>query len=296
LEIRTYLEEKRTVIDEALDRYLPSEGEYPPQIYRAMRYSIFAGGKRLRPILVIAGAEAVGDRKENVLPVACAIELIHTYSLIHDDLPSMDNDDYRRGKASSHKVFGEALAILTGDALLTEAFQLLSNKKNFIDPDPHQLIEIIHEIALSTGHAGMIGGQVVDIDSEGKEVEISTLEYIHTHKTGTMITVSVRTGAKLGGGSSEEIELLTKYGEKIGLAFQVIDDILDAQEGRENREEKGGGDLKKRKITYPAFLGMKRSRKKAAELIGEATSFLKSFGQRAEPLREIARYIKEQEQ
>ena len=293
LNIEDYLKEKKRMVDDALDRYLPPEGKFPPQIYRAMRYSIFAGGKRLRPILVIAGAEVVGGSGKDTLPVACAIELIHTYSLIHDDLPAMDDDDYRRGKASSHRAFGEGLAILTGDALLTEAFQLMTNQNLMNHFDTNKMIKIVNEVANATGHAGMIGGQVLDLNSEGKDVEIPTLEYIHTHKTGSLITVSVRVGAQLGGGSPEEIDLLSKYGENIGLAFQIMDDIADVQEKGENGEVEG--DPKRRKVTYPAIFGQEKSRKKVAELIGKAIAFLKSFDDKADPLREIAGYIAKQE-
>jgi geranylgeranyl diphosphate synthase type II len=295
LDIKGYLAEKKRMVDEALNRYLPAEGKFPPQIYRAMRYSIFAGGKRLRPILVIAGAEAVGGQKKDTLPVACAIELIHTFSLIHDDLPAMDNDDYRRGKAASHKAFGEALAILAGDALLIEAFQLMTNKDLTVHLDPGRLIKIINEITTATGHSGMIGGQVVDIELEGKEAEIPILEYIHTHKTGALIMVSVRAGAQLGKGSPEEIELLSKYGGKIGLAFQIMDDISDIQKESEKLRKEVGSDLKKSKVTYPAILGARKSKKRVAELIQEATCLLKTFDQKADPLREIAKYIANKE-
>lgn len=292
MDVKNYLENSKLMVEEALDHYLPPEGTFPPQIYRAMRYSIFAGGKRLRPILVVAGSETVGGRGKDTLPVACAIELIHTFSLIHDDLPAMDNDDYRRGKASSHKVFGEALAILTGDALITEAFQLMTNRDLISHLNPNQIIEIVNEVATAAGHSGMIGGQVMDMESEGQKIEPSILEYIHTRKTGALIMVSVRVGAKLGGGNEQEVSLLSDYGEKLGLAFQIRDDISDAREkdGKWGLEA-GGGDLKGKKATYPAIFGMKKSKKMLTELIETAVSILKPFDRKADPLREIANYL-----
>ena len=289
MDIKKYLKDRKTLIDEALDQYLPKEDEYPPLIHQAMRYSLFAGGKRIRPILALASTETVGGKIDDVLPAACAIELIHTYSLIHDDLPSLDNDDLRRGKPTSHKKFSEAIAILSGDALLTYAFWLIAAKTKEKSLIPH----IVKEIAASSGTLGMIGGQTVDILSSGKFVDSPTLEYIHTHKTGALIRACLRTGCILGGGSREELKKLSKFGKYIGLAFQITDDILDVTGKEEEMGKRSGADLAANKITYPAIYGLSESREKAKNLIEKGISLLDEFGQRAAPLREIARFIGE---
>ncbi len=286
-----YFKRRQRLVDRALERWVPGENEFPPQVHQAMRYSLFAGGKRLRPILALAAADAVGGRPVDVLPLACALELIHTYSLIHDDLPSMDNDDLRRGKPTSHKIFGEALAILAGDALLTEAFHLLTRPELMRDVPPARRMRAICHVARAAGSTGMIGGQVLDMAAQGKEIETHLLEYIHSHKTGALIAASVYAGAILGGGSARELKALNGYGEKLGLAFQVVDDLLDVQGevkklGKAVRKDKTRG-----KATYPAFFGIAESHRKAEALIGEALIFLKSFNGRASPLREIAKFI-----
>src|SRR4030042_2578402 len=231
MDIKIYLNEKKEIVDAALERYLPKSRESQATLHKAIRYSLFAGGKRIRPILSIASFEAVGEKGDGVLPFACALEMIHTYSLIHDDLPAVDNDDYRRGKLTCHKVFGEAIAILAGDALLTEAFQLMTRQPL---PAPLTgreglLLELVNEVARAAGVSGMVAGQVVDIESEGKEIDLPTLEYLHTHKTGKMILVSIKVGAKLGGAKGDPLQALTHYGERIGLAFQIADDILNVE-------------------------------------------------------------------
>ncbi len=257
-----------------------------------MRYSIFAGGKRIRPILVIAVAEVFRKTAEDVINIACAIELIHTYSLIHDDLPAMDNDDLRRGMPTCHKVFGEALAILAGDALLTKAFQIMSQESGGRSQES-ALLKTIYEIAKAAGSAGMVGGQVVDIESEGKEVVFPILEYIHIHKTGEVMCASCKAGAIMANAGNKELEAITRYGEAIGLAFQIADDILDAEGNKEETGKNIGGDAKKGKATYPSVMGIEESRKRAKELVDIAITSLKDFDEKAEPLRAIARYIVE---
>jgi len=293
LSLGEYLEARKKITDDALEKYLPGEENYPPVIFQAVRYSVFAGGKRLRPILCIAAAETVGGDIKSVLPIACALELIHTYSLIHDDLPALDDDDYRRGMLTSHKVFGEDMAILAGDALLTDAFRLMSEKKLMAGLEPEKLLTVIHDIAEAAGCFGMVGGQVVDVQSEGKTVDREVLHYIHTRKTGAMITVAVKAGALLSNAGAAELNSLISYGQNIGLAFQVADDILNVEGDREVLGKGTGSDASRGKVTYPALMGLDESRKKAGELVENAISALKSFDHRAEPLRMIARYIVE---
>ncbi len=291
MDVKKYLDRRRRLVDKALERWVAGEEEFPAQVHKAMRYSLFAGGKRLRPILTLAAAEAVGGRAEEALPVACALELIHTYSLIHDDLPAMDDDDLRRGMPTSHKVFGEAAAILAGDALLTEAFHLLARPDLMKNISPRRRLAAIHAIALGAGSRGMVGGQVMDVASEGKEIEPDILEYIHTHKTGALIAASIISGALVGGGSARKVQALERYGRKLGLAFQIIDDLLDVQGEEAQMGKAVGKDQAKGKATYPGLFGIESSRRKAEELIREALADLTPFKKEAEPLREIARFI-----
>ncbi|MHB8907991.1 MAG: polyprenyl synthetase family protein [Syntrophales bacterium] len=291
--LKEYLAGQKTLIDQALARYIPGEENYPPVIFQAIRYSLLAGGKRLRPILCLAAAEAVGGACGQVLPVACALEFIHAYSLIHDDLPAMDNDDYRRGKPTSHKVFGEEIAILAGDALLTEAFHLMTRRELVPGMPPERLLDVVREIAEAAGFFGMVGGQVLDVQSEGEKVDLDTLHRIHRMKTGAMILVSLRAGAILAGASEGELAALSGYGERIGLAFQITDDILNVEGDRVLLGKETGSDAARGKVTFPALLGIEASRTRAAELIREALSSLDFFDDRAEPLRRIARYIPE---
>ena len=291
MNLKEYLKRRQRSVDEALERWVPGDHDFPPQVHQAMRYSLFAGGKRLRPILALAAAETVGGRIADALPLACSLELIHTYSLIHDDLPSMDDDDLRRGKPTSHKVFGEALAILAGDALLTEAFHLLTRPDLMRDVSPRRRLKAINQVARAAGSYGMVGGQVMDIASQGQEIEAHLLEYIHSHKTGALIAASVCTGAIIGGASLSQYKALNRYGEKLGLAFQVIDDLLDVQ-GEEKKLGKAvGKDQAKGKATYPALFGIAESRRMAEVLVEEALGRLQLFNGRANPLREIARFI-----
>ncbi len=291
MELKVYLDEKRSIIEEALDRFFPRPEGPASEVIKAMRYSLFAGGKRLRPILCMSGASAVGGDERDVLPVACALELIHTYSLIHDDLPAMDDDDMRRGKPTCHKVFGEAVAVLAGDGLLTEAFYLMSRKDLSGHMSPHALLPVIPMIASASGYQGMVGGQVVDIQSEGKGVEASLVEFIHTHKTGALITASVVSGALMGGGTQEQVAAIRTYGQKIGLAFQIADDILDIEGDTRTLGKGVGNDARKGKITYPSVLGLDKSKKIQRLMIKEAFKSLEAFDNRADPLRNIAIYI-----
>ena len=291
MELKAYLSEKRAVVEEALRGVFPEpEGPSAPVI-SAMGYSLFAGGKRLRPILCMAGAEAVGGEAQDVLPVACGIELIHTYSLIHDDLPVMDDDDMRRGKPTSHKVFGEAVALLAGDGLLTKAFHVMASADFENRVSPHALLNVIGLIAQAAGYEGMVGGQVVDIQSEGQEVDSSIVQFIHSHKTAALIAASVVSGAILVGGEKEQVSALTSYGQNIGLAFQVSDDILDIEGNSQALGKNVGSDERQAKTTYPAVLGLSRSKEIQRELVEQAIEFLDAFDQRSDPLREIARYI-----
>jgi len=291
MDLKAYLEEKRTAVEASLKGVFDKPEGPASDIIRAMNYSLLAGGKRLRPILCISGAEAVGGEARGVLPVACALELIHTYSLIHDDLPVMDNDDLRRGKPTNHKVFGEALALLAGDGLLTEAFRLMSGPDVSKVADPRLLLEVIGLVATAAGYRGMVGGQVVDVQSEGREVEPSIVEFIHTRKTGALINAAVTSGAILGGGKEDQVQAISRYGWRIGLAFQIADDVLDVEGDSRRLGKPVGGDASKKKITYPSVLGLKRAKEAQREMVEQAVQSLTAFDQKADPLREIARYI-----
>lgn len=297
MDINRYLQEKKEKVDSALERYLPKKETFALNLHKAIQHSLFAGGKRIRPILSIASFEAVGGKGERILPFACALEMIHTYSLIHDDLPAIDNDDYRRGKPTCHKVFGEAIAILAGDALLTEAFKLMTDQpaKDHPSSDEGLVLDLINEVAQAAGVLGMVGGQVVDIESEGKAVDLPTVQYIHTRKTGAMILASVRVGAKLGGAQEEILKALTRYGENLGLAFQIVDDILNVEGEPNLMGKKKGSDLSKQKATYPSVLGVEESKKRTKELVFLAVDALQPLGPEADPLREIARFVASRE-
>ncbi|MEE9258710.1 MAG: farnesyl diphosphate synthase [Nitrospinaceae bacterium] len=286
-----YLSEGKKLIDAALLEFLPDEKSFPENIHKSMVYSVLAGGKRLRPVLVLAAAEAVGGDRKVVLPFAVAAELIHTYTLIHDDLPALDDDDLRRGKPTNHKVFGEAIAILSGDALLTHAFYLMTDSVRMSAIPQKNILEATHEMTLALGSTGMIGGQVVDLESEGKPIDAETLEYIHIYKTGFLIRACVRCGAILAQADRAQREALSTFGAHIGLAFQIIDDILDIT-GEEKKLGKDiGSDLDKEKATYPALFGLEESKKKAEKLIEDAIACLQEFDERADPLRGIARFF-----
>ncbi len=283
------------MIDQALEHVLPLPEGPSDKVVEAMRYSLAAGGKRVRPILLMAACEAVGGSTSSVMPAACALECVHTYSLIHDDLPAMDNDDLRRGKPTCHKVFGEAVAILAGDGLLTFAFELLAHPdmKNALDPST--LLDVVYVFADAAGINGMVGGQTADIIFEGKTIDAQTLSFIHSKKTGALIRASVEMGAMLGNGRQEQVKNLKKYGTALGLAFQVVDDILDVVGDEQKIGKPVGSDEKNQKATYPALFGLEQARKKAVQLKDEALAALADFGPEAEPLRAIAAYVVERD-
>lgn len=290
MELRLYLEERRRWV-EALLLSSIDDSAIPATLARAMRYSLEAGGKRLRPILVIAGAEAVGGTVDRVMPAAVALEMIHTFSLIHDDLPAMDDDSLRRGKPTNHKVYGEAMAILAGDGLLAEAFYVLTRSCDGIDPQ--SVLGTIHDIAWATGARGMTGGQAIDMEATGKRIGERELTTLHLSKTGALIKASCTAGARLCGASSSQLTSLTRYGEAIGLAFQITDDILDIVGDETEIGKDKGSDDAKGKSTYPAVIGIEASRSRAVALVDLAITSLASFDDRAEPLRLIARYVVE---
>jgi geranylgeranyl diphosphate synthase type II len=282
----TELEDVRELVDKELDSSLPSADAEPRILHDAIRYSVFAGGKRLRPALVILASRACGGQDNDAMPAACAVECIHTYSLIHDDLPAMDNDDLRRGRPTSHKRFGEAVAILAGDALLTFAFELVSDTPS-----------IVRELAFASGTAGMIAGQVADMEAEGLSRSLppaelqNRVEYIHRHKTAALIRASLRMGALSAGASDDRLSALTGYGEYLGLAFQIIDDILDVTGTEEDMGKAVGKDIQRGKLIHPAAFGLKVSRERASNLIRNATASLEEFGEKAGPLRSLAAFV-----
>jgi geranylgeranyl diphosphate synthase type II len=288
------LDERRRLVEQALDRALPAEDAWPATIHRAVRYSLFAGGKRIRPLLALAAGEAVGGSRQELLPLACAVEMIHTYSLIHDDLPAMDDDDLRRGRPTSHKVFGEAIAILAGDALLTRAFHLMAEL-----PPGLEVAAVRRRLAATAllgeacGTAGLIGGQVQDLESEGRAVTPEELERLHRAKTGALLGACVRGGAVLGGADAAELARLTAYAGTIGLAFQVVDDVLDATGDAAQLGKTAGKDSASRKATYVGVHGLERARALARELLEQALASLAPLGPRAELLAVLARLIVE---
>ena len=286
-----YIAHQQKRVEDALQRWVPPESENPSTIHRAMRYSLFAGGKRIRPLLAIASAEAVSDAPIGVESAACSLELIHTYSLIHDDLPALDNDDLRRGRPTCHKVFGDAMAILAGDALLTLAFIVLSQLEG-VDAD--RRIRLVEELATASGTVGgMIGGQVNDLEGEGKFPTAHLLESIHRAKTGALLRASVRMGAIYAGASASQLEALTRYGEHTGLAFQIVDDVLDVEQSSEALGKTAGKDAKQQKITFPAVYGLERSREMAERERRAAHLALACFDERAERLKQLADLVVE---
>jgi len=288
MNLRDYLAQQQRLVDAELDRLTPPEATRPETIHRAMRYSLFAGGKRIRPVLCMEAARAVSDSPDGIVSAACALELIHTYSLIHDDLPALDNDDYRRGKLTSHKVFGEAMAILAGDALLTLAFEALAGLAIADGPK----VRLIAELAAASGAVGgMIAGQVADLEGEGQPPNPQLLETIHRAKTGALLRASLRMGAIYAGAAEEQYAALSRYGEHIGLAFQIVDDILDVEASSEALGKTAGKDAAQRKITFPAVYGLEVSRSMAGEECARAHQTLAPFGERAGRLHELADLI-----
>tara|TARA_B100000579_G_scaffold432480_1_gene449392 strand:+ start:741 stop:1643 length:903 start_codon:yes stop_codon:yes gene_type:complete len=283
----SYLSKSKKLVEVALEESL---GPEKPEILReAMRYSLLAGGKRLRPILCLAACELAGGNLESALPTAVALEMIHTMSLIHDDLPSMDNDDLRRGMPTNHKVYGDAIAILAGDALLTRAFEMVSIRSTGVPSD--RLLRVVGELSLAAGAPGLVGGQVVDLQSEGEEVDLETLEYIHLHKTGALLKACVTCGALIGGAKEDLLEALNTYARGIGLAFQIIDDILDLTSSSEVLGKTAGKDLIADKTTYPKLLGLEASKTRADELVKKAKNALSPWSENAKPLLALADYI-----
>ena len=286
-DFKAYLAKAKAKVEEALDQSL--RPERPESLREAMRYSLLAGGKRLRPILCMAACELAGGDAAQAMPTAVELEMIHTMSLIHDDLPAMDDDDLRRGRPTNHKVYGEAVAILAGDALLTRAFEMVALRSPGIQPE--RLLKVVGELSLVAGAPGLVGGQVVDLESEGQDVDLETLEYIHLHKTGALLSACVITGAMIGGADDALIKALRTYARGIGLAFQIIDDILDITASSEVLGKTAGKDLVADKTTYPKLLGLEESRKRAADLVREAKEILNPWADKAQPLLALADYI-----
>lgn len=287
-DLKAYLSEKRSQVEAALDSSI--NVVYPEKIYEAMRYSLLAGGKRLRPILCLTSCELAGGTVEMAMPTACALEMVHTFSLIHDDLPAMDNDDYRRGMLTNHKVYGEGVAILTGDALLAYAFEFLVGKTK--DVPPERLLQVVAKLGHAVAATGLVGGQVVDLQSEGlQNIDIETLNFVHVHKTGALLETSVLSGALLAGASEEVVQKLSRYACHIGLAFQIIDDVLDIIGTQEELGKTPGKDQKAQKLTYPSLWGIEESKQQAQKLVDAAKAELAPFGKRAIPLMAIADFI-----
>jgi geranylgeranyl diphosphate synthase type II len=292
MSLKAYLKSRQKMIDRALDRLLPKASVKPPTIHKAMRYSLFAGGKRLRPILCLAAAETCGGKIDNALSLACAIECIHTYSLVHDDLPSMDDDDFRRGRPTCHKVFGDGIAVLAGDALLTIAFEIVSRAKF---SRRYDISILLREVALAAGSQKLIAGQVADLEAEGKKAGRAQVRYIHENKTAAILTTSVRLGAMSANANPKQLAAMTKFGRALGLAFQIIDDILDVTQTTEILGKSAGKDITAKKATYPAVIGLEKSRAEARRLTRQAHDALSIFGQKAEALHALANYLLERE-
>ena len=286
--LKAYLTSRQSLVEKALDGFLPKATVKPTTIHKAMRYSLFAGGKRLRPILCMAAAEACGGEASNAIPASCAVECIHTYSLIHDDLPCMDNDDFRRGKPTSHKVFGEGVAVLAGDALLTIAFEILAHAEGSAR---YKMPALIKELSSASGSHWLIGGQVADLEGEGEKINGPQLKFIHQAKTAALLTASIRLGAMSANATEAKLENLTAFGQNLGLAFQVIDDILDVTQTSEKLGKSAGKDVASQKATYPAIFGLDKSRKEANRLTEAALAALEPFGAKAAILRSIADYL-----
>jgi geranylgeranyl diphosphate synthase type II len=291
-DLSSWLEARTRTVNAALDRFLPKASRRPATIHKAMRYSLFAGGKRMRPALVLAAAEACGGREADAVPLACAVECIHTYSLIHDDLPAMDDDDFRRGRPTNHKVFGEGIAVLAGDALLTQAFEIAALCRGW---RRYSHRDVVLEIARASGSLQLIAGQVADLEGEGKKVSAAQLRYIHERKTSALLCCSARLGGMSANCTAAELRALTGFGYHVGLAFQVIDDILDVTQSSEKLGKTAGKDVAAQKATYPAIVGLERSRKIARGLTEKAYAALTPFRGRAAALEALARFLLERD-
>src|SRR5580692_9369312 len=287
-DLQGFLTARTETVNRALDQFLPPEKTRPATIHKAMRYSIFAGGKRMRPALCLAAAQACGGSEKDAMPLACAVECIHTYSLIHDDLPAMDNDDFRRGKPTNHKVFGEGIAVLAGDALLTQAFEVAAQCKK-LPRYPHD--QIILEIARASGSLQLVAGQVADLEGEGKKLSIGELRYIHERKTSALLCCSVRLGGMSANCTPAQLAALTDFGYHVGLAFQVIDDILDVTQTSEQLGKTAGKDVAVQKATYPSIVGLEKSRKIATQLTNKAFAALKALKGSAQALEAMAEFL-----
>jgi geranylgeranyl diphosphate synthase type II len=292
MDLKRYLAARQKEVDRALDRFLPKASAKPATIHKSMRYSLFAGGKRLRPILCLAAAEACGGKIGTALPLACAVECIHTYSLIHDDLPSMDDDDFRRGRPTCHKIFGDGIAVLAGDALLTIAFEIVSRAK---PTSRYTMSILLREIAIAAGSQKLVAGQVADLEAEGHKTDRAQLRYIHENKTAAILTTTVRLGAMSANADAKKLRAITKYGRALGLAFQIIDDILDVTQTSEKLGKSAGKDAAAKKATYPAVIGLDESRSEARRLTRQAHNALSIFGEKAETLHALANYLLERE-
>ncbi len=291
-DLRSWVDGRSKAVDAALDRFLPKASAKPATIHKAMRYSIFAGGKRMRPALVLAAAEACGGTDAAAMPLACAVECIHTYSLIHDDLPAMDDDDLRRGKPTNHVVFGEGIAVLAGDALLTQAFEVAARAEGW---PRYSYRDLVLEIAKASGSLQLIAGQVADLEGEGKDLSVAQLRYIHERKTSALLCCSVRLGGMSADCTPAQLKALTDFGHNVGLAFQVIDDILDVTQSSETLGKTAGKDVAAQKATYPRLVGLEKSKKIAAQLTAKAFDALKPFKGRAVALEALARYLLERD-
>ena len=291
-DLKAYLKGQQFLVDDALNRFLPRVTARPKTLHQGMRYSVFAGGKRLRPILTLAAAEACGGEVENALPPACSVEIMHTYSLVHDDLPSMDDDDLRRGRPTSHKVYGEGMAVLIGDALLTESFNILAETP---PTKRYTLKDILQEFSVCGGSRKLIGGQVLDLEGEGKELSKAQLVRIHENKTAALLTTSLRLGGMTANATPRQLDALTDFGYNLGLAFQVIDDILDVTQSTEQLGKTAGKDEAVDKATYPSILGLEKSKKEASRLTRKALEALNVFGRKGKRLEEIAHYLLDRE-
>ncbi len=290
MDIKAYLLQRRELVDKALEAYLPGD-ESGGIILKAMRYSLFAGGKRLRPILCMAGAEASGGDPASVMFCACAMEMIHTYSLIHDDLPAMDDDDFRRGVPTNHKVFGDGMAVLAGDGLLTQAMVLLSDEESAKGLEPGRVIRASNIVMRAAGYLGMVGGQASDLEGEDMEPDLAMVDFIHSRKTGALITAAIQSGAVLAGADAERERQLVRYGRRIGLAFQIADDLLDLEGDAEVLGKATGADAAQGKMTYPGVLGPAQAHQTGDRLVREAADIVRDMGPAAEPLVDLALYI-----
>jgi geranylgeranyl diphosphate synthase type II len=293
-DLQDYLAHCCRRVEEYLERQLPASGTFPQPLFDAMRYSLFAGGKRIRPAFTFAAAEAVGGDSRAAVPFAAGLEMIHTYSLIHDDLPAMDDDDLRRGRPTSHKAFGEGMAILAGDGLLTDAFAVITSEGVLASHPPERVARIVHELAVAAGSGGMVAGQALDLKLAGRgSVDVATLEFLHTHKTGALIRAAVRVGGIAVGTGPDQLEVLTRYASRLGLAFQIADDVLDVEGTTEELGKTVGSDQGLQKATYPALLGMQESKRLATTLMEEALEELVSLGPAAEHLAALGRFVVE---